>query len=848
MSRAKHEPRRTWRAPAAIPLSRSSLGWLVAAASFCGCGPEKPPDPPPPTAAQFAGAPLLASEERRDTDLPTLAIDARGYPWIAAVEFAAGRTEIVLRRVTQAGRGARLTVSEPHEEDVTSPCVAICGDKLVLVWVAMKGAEPRLRWRCIDPHSGVALGGAQDLGGEAEILPDLSGDGAMAWLASVVKTGQRLVARVRRFDGAAFGPPIELSDPAGDAWDPAVLATGDGAVVAYDHTALPDGTADVYLRRVVGEQVAAPIAIASSPLFEAHPSLARDGQGRVWIAYDQGDPRWGRAGSHFTMASSLHLRRSIGIRVLDGDRLLQPERPLARSLPQENRAVHEYPRLAFDRDSRPYLLFRSIPTENPLPKNERSVWRGFLFGSGGLQRVRFSAGRNDVRPAFAMGADDRLWAAWTADLRGVDRSDDEPWFKPVVPDGAQSVFLADMRQMAGAGDGHPFEPLVPARSADPAAPLFDLAGLEAKAPWQPDDYVEVAGAAPTDVGTFTENRLTVDHGGRRLQSYFGDLHRHSDISRCWMNKDGSLEDAYRYALDAAHLDFLAVTNHPAHMTSWDRRRQELSVDLYHLPGRLATFFGYEHVEPHGHKNVIFPSRKGVLVSYARAARAGRDDALAADPGEFLAALAGTGGIAIPHTPAGQGKGDEYGTDWSYHNDPVQRLVEIYQGYRGSYEARNAPRAFPEPAQPGSFVNDALKLGHRLGFVASSDHHSTLGGYAGVFAEECSRTAIFAALRDRHTFAATTRMALFVASDQGMMGDEIAAEGALRLRIQAVGSGPIERVDIIRDGDVVLSRPGAGAAFDGTVDVPLTAASSYVYVRVIQADGEIAWASPLFLRR
>ena len=54
---------------------------------------------------------------------------------------------------------------------------------------------------------------------------------------------------------------------------------------------------------------------------------------------------------------------------------------------------------------------------------------------------------------------------------------------------------------------------------------------------------------------------TITRGGEEFQVYFGDLHRHTNISRCMPTLDGCLTDAHRYALDAVEYDFLAITDH-----------------------------------------------------------------------------------------------------------------------------------------------------------------------------------------------------------------------------------------------------------------------------------------------
>ena len=69
--------------------------------------------------------------------------------------------------------------------------------------------------------------------------------------------------------------------------------------------------------------------------------------------------------------------------------------------------------------------------------------------------------------------------------------------------------------------------------------------------------------------------------------YFGDLHRHTNISRCAPTIDGSLTDAHRYALDAVELDFLAITDHTRDVGPLDWWRTQQAADLFHIPGRYV---------------------------------------------------------------------------------------------------------------------------------------------------------------------------------------------------------------------------------------------------------------------
>src|SRR5262249_59249733 len=80
-------------------------------------------------------------------------------------------------------------------------------------------------------------------------------------------------------------------------------------------------------------------------------------------------------------------------------------------------------------------------------------------------------------------------------------------------------------------------------------------------PFQPstiDRYSPVHPEEAKQVADIRAHRLTV--GGRTYKIVRGDLHRHTEISMDGAI-DGSLYDLYRYALNAANLDFIAVTDH-----------------------------------------------------------------------------------------------------------------------------------------------------------------------------------------------------------------------------------------------------------------------------------------------
>ncbi len=223
----------------------------------------------------------------------------------------------------------------------------------------------------------------------------------------------------------------------------------------------------------------------------------------------------------------------------------------------------------------------------------------------------------------------------------------------------------------------------------------------------------------------------------------GEFHRHTEISGDGGN-DGPLIDAYRYMIDAGYMDWVACCDHDngaGHEYFW-WQTQKLT-DAYHLGEKFVPMFGYERSVryPEGHRNVV-NARRGVR-PLPRLAKMEDDSppSPAPDTQMLYKYLRQFGGIVASHT-----SGTDMGTDWRDNDPVVEPLVEIYQGYRNSYEYEGAPRsatALNPQAQksgwePAGFWWNALAKGYKLGVQASSDHWSTHISYACILAETLTR--------------------------------------------------------------------------------------------------------------
>ncbi len=205
------------------------------------------------------------------------------------------------------------------------------------------------------------------------------------------------------------------------------------------------------------------------------------------------------------------------------------------------------------------------------------------------------------------------------------------------------------------------------------------------------------------------------------------------------------------------------------------------------------------------------------------------------------------GICASHTSA-----TDMGTDWRDNDPKVEPFVEIYQGDRQNYEYLGAPRSnSPNDSQggyqPAGYVWNALAKGYRLGFQSSSDHISTHISYAIVYAEKPTREAILDGFKKRHCYGATDNIVLEVRSGDHLMGDEFETREAPRLQIRAVGTRPVKQVVVVKDNKVVYTATPNKAQVDMTwMDNAAKAGTSYYYVRLEQEDGQLAWASPMWI--
>jgi len=77
----------------------------------------------------------------------------------------------------------------------------------------------------------------------------------------------------------------------------------------------------------------------------------------------------------------------------------------------------------------------------------------------------------------------------------------------------------------------------------------------------------------------------------RVNLYFGDLHKHSELSPCARVNpyNGSPAECYAYARDEAETDFLAICDHAEHMSDEQWRECMDIAEAHNAPGRFIAW-------------------------------------------------------------------------------------------------------------------------------------------------------------------------------------------------------------------------------------------------------------------
>jgi len=351
--------------------------------------------------------------------------------------------------------------------------------------------------------------------------------------------------------------------------------------------------------------------------------------------------------------------------------------------------------------------------------------------------------------------------------------------------------------------------------------------------------------------TATPVRVSAERPDRLL--LWGDLHGHTLFS----DGRGTIEEFYDFAERVAGLDFCAVSDHAFEIVDEMWEHSKLVTNRVNRPGHFVTFQAYEwsgNTASGGDHNCYFLDDDPPLyrsTNYYTPSNLqmyhGPDPMLEKITDVFAKLrehLRDKDVFCIPHYGGRRGNP-------AMHDPKVQRMIEIFSEHRRSED----------------WATKYLTRGHRLGIMASTDGHYGNPGHGylkpsydwdkqeigmaalAVYAPRHTRESIFHSLYDRSVYATSgDRIILKFQADGHPMGAEYKTDKSPTLKIEAVGTAPITRVEIKKNSRIIHTvEPGETAVTLQWQDAEFKPGrTSYYYVRIVQENDEEAISSPIWV--
>lgn len=778
----------------------------------------------PAAAEEPQGRPELISQTSQYDGQPAIAPDSHGSPWIAWVGFAKDKgDQVFCAHRDDSGWSAPVAVTSKGGNYVR-PAIACMGDEVCVFWTATTEERTSIwmarhaqsRWSAptrVSPDEGYHQ--------NPEVCVDRKGKLWLVW-QGCRRAGYDIF--LAAFDGVRWSDPIPVTEQPGNDWDPSIAADSAGKLwIAW--SSFRDADYDAYLVSVTDGKVSEERRLSDHGAYDLHPWVAVDSKDRVWLAWDRislgGHGASGETGPSGP-GGGFRAEGEIVVRCLEDGRLKQPKKSFP-DLPKGYTLQHcGYPKIVADGAGAVHLFHRALTRGATDRKPQRrGLQRGPYWWD--VLATRYEGERwtdpevlekSDgylEEPSVCASAD-AVWVAYQMEHRmAPEEDDDDDHHAGMKPLGENGEIYVGRRPI---GSGGP--------ALRDSLPLSTAPSALSKR------LVSRAAA-----------QYEIESQGAKYKLLFGDTHKHSNISRCSSGTEPSLDDHYRYAHDVCQYDFMTMSDHSQHTTDFNWWKLQKSADLYYIPGFFVTLFGYEASErwPIGHRNVLFAERPSPII------RPGIDGSKTGP--DIWKRLQGVRAITIPHTSADPGMG----TNWKDHDPQFERLVEIFQSCRGSYEHDGCPRQHKKATAKGGFVQDALAKGYKLGIIGSSDHGAGTA-YAVVYAKSATREDVFEALHARRCYGSTAYgIVLDVRADGHLMGEEFTADRPVTISSFVRSYTNVRSVELIRDGKVVRAwNVGKTEAKLEWSEEDAPKGTRYYYVRVILEDEEMAWSSPVWVSR
>lgn len=352
---------------------------------------------------------------------------------------------------------------------------------------------------------------------------------------------------------------------------------------------------------------------------------------------------------------------------------------------------------------------------------------------------------------------------------------------------------------------------------------------------------------------------------------WGDPHVHTILGDCHPDKCRSLHFAYIAGRYLTGLQWMACTDHVSNgrcdKVRW--KEQVLASNAHNDPGKFVTLPAYEaslQGGKGGDNNVYMKSWPQYFIDqYEDGSILSLTDMLATEHDEDFFFVA-------PHHTSRKIKHGEIGFE-IYPGEQRMPLFEISSCW-GTSEYRGNNNPLQTIHTGPCFAQDLLNNGLPLGFIGGTDSHTSnpfhisplshtshFPGGTGVMVSSLDRSSLIDSMRKRHCYAGSKYRTYLNFSVTGTrMGDRAKMSSLKRptIRVSAAGKSDIISIDIVSNGQNIMSIPGTGwAMMDLEVTTennrhylksPLFGEFSYYYARVQYIDGSMAWSSPVWLTK
>lgn len=322
--------------------------------------------------------------------------------------------------------------------------------------------------------------------------------------------------------------------------------------------------------------------------------------------------------------------------------------------------------------------------------------------------------------------------------------------------------------------------------------------------------------------------------------YFGQLHAHTDLS----DGTGTVEEAFQYASKVPGLDFFAVTDHSqtfdygaspsltadAALFSREWARGKAAVEAV-TDGDFVGIFGFEMTWNQGQGHMSTFRTPGFL-SREQDAYQSYEDGMEA----YYAALLEAEGSISQFNHPGDAEGDfKTFSGYSPKLDDRITLIEVGGGTKG--------------------YDRALARGWHLAPTNNQNNHA---GHWGdetdartvVLAEALTEASLFDAMADYRVYATEDGDLEIVYTLNGrLMGTRVPLEEAGETVTIAADlwdpTDPAGTVAVITEGGTVLAEDTVVSS-RGSISFTLPGDRAYYYLRITQADGDVAVTAPVWL--